>query len=55
LPKSREYFLSGRLATYFGFASEAPKIRLINPNLNFDVAEMPSDENSNNKTVFSKV
>ena len=55
LPDSLDYFLSGRLATYFGFASETRNIRFINPNLNFDVAEIPSIEELNNKTVFARV
>ncbi len=55
LPNSLDYFLSGRLATYFGYASEAKKIRFKNPNLNFDVAEIPSVEKIDSKTVFAKV
>lgn len=54
LPKSKDYFLSGRLATYFGFSSEARRIRLKNPNLNFDVAEIPAVKKINSKTVFAK-
>lgn len=41
LPKSTNYFLSGDLAIYFGLASEIGMLRLKNPNLNFDVAEIP--------------
>jgi hypothetical protein len=55
MPNSLDYFLSGRLATYFGFVSEAPRIRFKNPNLNFDVAEIPSVEKLDNKTVFAKI
>jgi hypothetical protein len=55
LPKSRNYFLSGRLATYFGFSSEARNIRFKNPNLNFYVAEIPAVEKLKNKTVFARV
>lgn len=55
MPSSRKYFLSGRLAVYFGFSSEARGLRLKNPNLNFDVAEIPSVEKINNKTVFARV
>ncbi len=40
-PDSKSAFLSGTLATYFGFASEISDIRAKNPNLNFDVAPMP--------------
>jgi ABC-type glycerol-3-phosphate transport system substrate-binding protein len=41
LGSDKNMFLSGRLATYFGFASELPGIRAANPNLNFDVAPVP--------------
>lgn len=40
-PESREAFIGGRLAIYFGRASELREIREANPNLNFDVAELP--------------
>ena len=40
-PDSKSAFLSGKLATYFGFASEISDIRAKNPNLNFDVAPLP--------------
>lgn len=39
---SRDAFLGGRLAMYIGFASELPGLREANPNLNFDVALIPS-------------
>ena len=38
---SRDAFLSGTLAIYFAPASEITSIRAANPNLNFDVAEIP--------------
>ena len=41
MPDSKSAFLSGNLATYFGFASELSDIRTKNPNLNFDVALLP--------------
>ena len=37
-------FLSGRLAIYFGYSSEAEFLRKKNPNLNFDVALVPRPE-----------
>ena len=40
-PDSKSAFLSGTLATYFGFTSEISDIRGKNPNLNFDVAPLP--------------
>jgi len=41
LPTARASFVSGRLALYLGYASELTGIRAANPNLNFDVAEVP--------------
>lgn len=41
MPNSKSAFLSGVLATYFGFASELSDIREKNPNLNFDAAPIP--------------
>ena len=41
MPNDKTAFLSGTLATYFGFASELGDIRNKNPNLNFDVAPLP--------------
>ncbi len=45
LPESRQSFGSGNLALYFGYASEEPLIRRINPNLSFAVAPMPQIRN----------
>lgn len=39
---SRDAFLAGTLATYFGLGSEAAGLRAANPNLNFDLAAYPS-------------
>ena len=41
LPSSRTAFLSGDLAFYPGFASEAQGLADANPNLDFDMAAMP--------------
>jgi ABC-type glycerol-3-phosphate transport system substrate-binding protein len=41
LPNDRGAFVAGRLALYFGYASELSAIRAANPNLNFDVAMAP--------------
>lgn len=37
----RDRFVSGDLAFYFGYASEGPTLERLNPNLNFDIAEVP--------------
>lgn len=55
---SKSSFLSGALATYFGFASELADIRLKNPNLNFDVAplpQLPQIRNSNTKAAYARM
>lgn len=46
LPESVDYFLSGDLGLYFGFASEAGTLQFKNPNLNFDAASVPSSRES---------
>ena len=45
LVSSRDSFVAGNLAMYFGFASEYPVLQRKNPNLDFDVALVPQDEN----------
>jgi len=55
LPEAKEMFLSGRLATYFGFSSELADLRAKNPNLNFDIAEMPQIRDFNNRKVFGNI
>jgi len=41
-PTSYDAFLAGKVAIYFGRASELSRIRAANPNLNFDIARVPS-------------
>ncbi len=55
LPSSKNFFLSGNLATYFGYASEANDLRLKNPNLNFDVTMMPQTVDATSKTTFGEI
>jgi len=43
LPEDRLSFVAEDLALYFGFASEGRQIQKMNPNLNFDIAEIPQD------------
>ncbi|MBN2094024.1 MAG: extracellular solute-binding protein [Candidatus Zambryskibacteria bacterium] len=54
LPSSFDYFLSGNLALYLGFASEISNIQLKNPNLNFDVTSVPVSREGNNDTSFAE-
>ncbi|MDB5258831.1 MAG: protein of unknown function with transrane region [Candidatus Taylorbacteria bacterium] len=55
LPQSRNAFLSGTLATYFGFASELSSIRGKNPNLNFDVAPFPQAKKGLLRVTYGKM
>lgn len=48
-------FLSGRLAIYFGYASEAEFLRKKNPNLNFDVAFVPKPEGASASYTIGRV
>jgi ABC-type glycerol-3-phosphate transport system substrate-binding protein len=43
LPNSLDAFIGGNLAFYFGYASEISRIQDKNPNLNFDVAQVPQE------------
>lgn len=55
LQNSRQEFLSGDLAIYFGFASELQDIRELNPNLNFDIAEFPQSRDSSKKLTYGNM
>ena len=55
LPRSKDQFLSGDLAIYFGLASEIFELRDKNPNLNFDVAVLPQAKESGKSAVYGKV
>ncbi len=55
LPLSFDAFAGGKLATYFGFASELSKLREKNSNLNLDVAEMPQPKDAAVKMTFGKM
>ncbi len=54
LPNSFNYFLGGDLAIYFGFASEIRQIQLRNPNLNFDVALVPTPREGGVNVSFGR-
>lgn len=55
LPKDKDQFIAGRLATYFGFSSELEGIRLLNPNLNFDIALFPQRSTGDVKATYGKL
>jgi ABC-type glycerol-3-phosphate transport system substrate-binding protein len=52
LPTSRSSFLSGNLATYFGFASEIKDLRDKNPNIDFDAAPLPQARLGKNRATY---
>jgi ABC-type glycerol-3-phosphate transport system substrate-binding protein len=54
-PDSKTAFVSGKLATYFGLASELFNIRAKNPNLNFDVAPFPQAKSGGVAAVYGKM
>jgi ABC-type glycerol-3-phosphate transport system substrate-binding protein len=55
LPRSDEAFVGGRLAVYFGFASEARSIGERNPNLRFGVAVMPQLQGTGARSTYGKL
>jgi ABC-type glycerol-3-phosphate transport system substrate-binding protein len=54
-PDSLTAFVGGDLSIYFGFASEITLIQKMNPNLNFDIANIPQVEGSANTLTYSNV
>ncbi len=50
--EDRERFTSGDLVTYFGFGSELPAIELRNPNLNFDIAQVPQGSEATARRTY---
>ncbi len=47
-------FIGERLALYFGYGSEASRVRDQNPNLNFDTAAIPQGAGATTKRVYGK-
>ncbi|MFW6210186.1 MAG: extracellular solute-binding protein [Patescibacteria group bacterium] len=54
LSEDRQEFVAGDLSFYFGFASEGRTIERINPNLNFDIAEVPQSAGSNVRRTYGQ-
>ena len=50
----REAFTGEQLAFYFGYASEAREIERLNPNLNFDIAEVPQNAESSVRRTYGR-
>ncbi len=55
LPDSKDMFLAGDLAVYFGFASEFSDMRAKSPHLNFDIAMIPQIRDSIKKTTYARM
>ena len=55
LPNSLDMFTSGKLAFYLGKASELFNIQSINPNLSFDVTQIPQIKNSTAKRTYGEI
>ncbi len=54
LPEDREQFLAEKLAMYFGYGSEARELESRNPNLNFDIAEVPQGAGVTVRRTYGK-
>lgn len=55
LPNSFDMFVSGNLAIYIGRASDLFKIEKANPNLSYDVTQIPQIKNINNKRTYGEI
>jgi ABC-type glycerol-3-phosphate transport system substrate-binding protein len=55
MPESKTAFLSGILATYFGFASELSDIRAKNQNISFDVTSLPQLRTGGQKATYGRM
>lgn len=55
LPMDKDQFIAGKLATYFGYASELEGIRQKNPNLNFEVSVFPQRSQGSLKATYGKM
>ncbi|MDP3051998.1 MAG: extracellular solute-binding protein, partial [bacterium] len=55
LPGSKNAFIGGILAYYFGYAGEYNDIAAKNPHLNFDVAEVPQITGGHIRLTFAKM
>ncbi|MFA5996246.1 MAG: extracellular solute-binding protein [Candidatus Paceibacterota bacterium] len=55
LQNSQQAFLAGDLALYLGYVSEARFLRSANPNLNFNVSELPQPATANLKSTYGLI
>jgi ABC-type glycerol-3-phosphate transport system substrate-binding protein len=54
LSKDKDRFLSEELALYFGYGSEGKELEKLNPNLNFDVAEVPQGATATVRRTYGR-
>ena len=54
LPEDRAAFVGEQLAFYFGYASEARELERLNPNLNFDIAEVPQGATASVRRTYGR-
>ena len=52
--EDRQQFIGEDLVFYFGYGSEASQIERINPNLSFDIAEMPQGESATLRRTYGR-
>jgi hypothetical protein len=55
LPNSLDMFTGGKLAFYIGRASELFNIQSVNPNLSFDVVQIPQIKDSTIKRTYGEI
>jgi ABC-type glycerol-3-phosphate transport system substrate-binding protein len=55
LPSSLDMFTGGKLVYYLGRASELFKIQSVNPNLAFDVTDVPQTKGAVSKRVYGEI
>lgn len=54
LREDRIQFIAEDLAFYFGYASEGRELERANPNLNFDIAEVPQGANTTERRTYGR-
>lgn len=52
--EDRDRFLSGDLVFYFGYGSEGSDLEQLNPNLSFDISEVPQDASATVRRTYGK-
>lgn len=52
--EDRSRFISENLSFYFGYGSEGVELERLNPNLNFDIAEVPQSETATVRRTYGK-